>query len=72
MIPYFQPLVRPDGENHWYLPEDYAFCHRARDCGYSIMADPTIRLWPMGSYAFGWEDAGMDRERYGNFRFRLD
>ena len=32
-IPFFQPMVVPDANGHWYLPEDYAFCERARRCG---------------------------------------
>jgi hypothetical protein len=71
MTPYFQPLVVPDGDGHWYLAEDFAFCHRARDCGFRIMADTTIRLKHIGSYSFSWEDAGGERPRYANFSFRF-
>ena len=58
MIPFFQPLVRPLDAGHWYLAEDFAFCERARQCGYMIRADTTIRLWHIGNYRYGWEDAG--------------
>jgi hypothetical protein len=71
-IPFFQPMVVPDGGGHWYLPEDYAFCERARQCGYKIMADTTIRLWHHGSYAYSWEDAGKDKERYETFYFNVE
>jgi len=54
---------------HWYLAEDFAFCHRARQCGFPIMADTTVRLWHVGDYAYSWDDAGIDRERYGDFDF---
>jgi hypothetical protein len=57
---------------HWYLPEDYAFCERARRCGYKIMADTTIRLWHHGSYGYTWEDAGKDKERYETFYFNVE
>jgi hypothetical protein len=59
-------------QGHWYLPEDYAFCERARQCGYKIMADTTIRLWHHGSYGYGWEDAGKDKERYETFYFNVE
>lgn len=36
---------------------------RARQCGFRMVADTTVRLWHIGSYAFGWEDAGMERPR---------
>ncbi|MDR3633001.1 MAG: hypothetical protein P4L84_04140 [Isosphaeraceae bacterium] len=43
-VPYFQPLVREWKNGNWYLAEDFAFCHRARCCGFPIFADTTIRL----------------------------
>ena len=69
IIPYFMPLVRPQREGHWYLGEDYAFCERARQAGYKIMADTTIRLWHVGTYQYGWEDAGRDVERFANYTY---
>ena len=67
MVPFFQPLVQGYEDGHWYLAEDYAFCQRARECGYRIMADTGVRLWHIGSYAFGWEDAGMEHPRMASF-----
>ena len=55
----------------WYLSEDYAFCERARQCGFKIMADTSIRLWHIGEYAYGWEDAGLDRPRHDSFLFLI-
>ena len=55
----------------WYLAEDYAFCERARQCGYKIMADTSIRLWHIGEYAYGWEDAGLERVRHDSFLFLI-
>ena len=71
MVPYFQPLVRPDHNGHWYLAEDFAFSERARRCGYRIMADSTIRLKHIGAYGFSWEDAGRDVQRFATFNFQL-
>jgi len=71
LVPYFAPLIRPDGDAQWYLADDFAFCERARQCGYKIMADTTIRLWHIGNRQFGWEDAGSDIPRYGTYRFQL-
>lgn len=67
MIPFFYPLIRPVEDAHWYLAEDYAFCHRARQCGFPVWADTTIRLWHVGNYRYGWEDAGIERQRIGSF-----
>jgi hypothetical protein len=67
MIPFFQPMVRPIEEGCWYLAEDYAFCHRVRQCGFHIYGDTSIRLWHIGYYHYGWEDAGLERQRFGTF-----
>jgi len=67
LIPFFHPMLHQCEDGHWYLAEDYAFCERARQCGYKIMADTTIRLWHIGNHAYGWEDAGMERERFDTF-----
>jgi len=67
VLPFFHPMLHPCEDGHWYLAEDYAFCERARQSGYWIMADTTIRLWHIGSYAYGWEDAGKEPERFESF-----
>lgn len=67
MIPWFQPMTVQIEGGHWYLAEDYSFCQRARDCGYKIMADTSLRLWHVGTYQFGWEDAGRNVERFDSF-----
>jgi Sulfotransferase domain len=72
MVPYFQPLVHADEDGAWYLAEDYAFCQRAHTCGYRILADTSIRLWHIGKHRYGWEDAGVDRQRYPAFTLHLE
>jgi hypothetical protein len=71
MLPFFQPLIRDHNGEQWYLAEDYAFCHRARHCGYRILADTTLRLSHYGDYGYTWEDAGLDRPRFGTFHYHL-
>ena len=71
MVPFFQPMVHTSEAAPWYLAEDYAFCERARQCGFKIMADTSIRLWHIGEYAYGWEDAGLDRPRHDSFLFLI-
>src|SRR5262249_17478654 len=56
VVPYFLPMVVPRGEGHVYLGDDYAFCERARQCGYRVFADTTVRLQHIGMYGYGWED----------------
>ena len=71
LVPYYAPLIRPDGDGWWYLADDFAFCERARQCGYKTVADARIRLWHIGTKSYGWEDAGQPVNRYKTFRFQL-
>lgn len=71
IVPFFLPQIVNSETAPWYLAEDYAFCHRARDCGYAIMADPSIRLHHVGAYGYSWEDVGGSFQRSSAYRFRL-
>jgi hypothetical protein len=71
VVPYFLPLLLPVEDGTWYLGEDFAFCERARRSGFPIIADTRIRLGHLGSYRYGWEDAGSDRERYSDYDFSI-
>lgn len=71
IYPWFLPTLVPDAGGYWYLGEDYAFCERARQCGFRVMADTAVRLWHVGSYGYSWEDAGADRKRFGTYTFHL-
>jgi hypothetical protein len=57
---------------HRYLTDDFAFCERARQAGLKIMADTSVRLWRLGPYGFGWEDAGVEPERFDTFHFHVE
>jgi hypothetical protein len=72
-VPYFLPMVIPDEPHggYWYLGEDYAFCERARRAGHKITIDTTLRLGHVGSYTYGWEDAGTEVVRAATVRFTL-
>jgi len=70
-VPYFLPMVIPDGPGYWYLGEDYAFCERARQSGHRIVVDTTIRLGHVGPYTYGWEDAGQVIPRVTGATFKL-
>jgi glycosyltransferase involved in cell wall biosynthesis len=70
--PFFMPIIVPlDGNRLHYLGEDWAFSHRLGQIGVTPLADTSIRLWHWGRHAYGWEDAGSDRPRYGSYNFRL-
>lgn len=42
--PMFTPLIAAMGPARAYLSEDWAFCHRARELGFKVYVDPTIKL----------------------------
>ncbi|HET6882578.1 MAG TPA: hypothetical protein VFI31_20595, partial [Pirellulales bacterium] len=68
MIPFFMPMLEDYGGRMSYLGEDYAFSRRARLCGYKIMADTSIRLWHIGMYRYGYEDAGNELPRLATYQ----
>ncbi len=71
IYPFFLPMLVPDGEGMRYLSEDFAFCERARQCGFRVMADTSIRLWHVGTYGFGWEDVGTKRDRFASLTVNM-
>jgi hypothetical protein len=70
IVPYYLPMLKEAEGGPWYLGEDYAFCERARQAGFAIMADTRIRLGHIGRYAFQWEDAGSEPTRYATYRLQ--
>ncbi len=71
-IPYFLPMVIETDRGPWYLGDDFSFCHRARQAGFKIFADTSIRLGHIGRYAFSWEDAGGSNQRFGSYKFHVE
>ena len=67
MIPFFHSMLHPHEDGYWFLGDDYAFCQRAQEAGIRIFADTTIRLWHIGMYRYGWEDAGIEPARFSTF-----
>ena len=72
IVPYFLPMLRPWRGGQWYLSEDYAFCDRARQCGFKVMGDTTIRLEHVGSHGFAWEDVGRPRQKIDRYSCNFD
>jgi len=73
-VPYFLPMVIEDDAQpggYWYLGEDYAFCERARQAGYELIVDTSIRLGHIGSYQYGWEDAVHQLPRVAGLTLQL-
>lgn len=59
--PFYLPFVKAQKtgffkRNMEELAEDFAFCDRARDAGFKMMLDPSIRLEHIGQYRFTLED----------------
>lgn len=55
--PFYMPFTIPwEGDGHMYLSEDWAFCHRAKEAGFKVWLDPSIRLGHYGSVMYTLED----------------
>ena len=55
--PFYMPFTIPwEGDGHMYLSEDWAFCQRAKELGYRVWLDPSIRLGHYGSVMYTLED----------------
>lgn len=44
--------------NDGFESEDYHFCRKAREAGFTILMDPSIRLGHIGQFRYGHSDAG--------------
>lgn len=71
--PFFMPgIVERDGELN-YLCEDYAFCHRCTLIGVQPMLDVQHRLYHIGGYPHGIEEAcGKSIPRVDNHTVQVD
>src|SRR3972149_2702034 len=57
-FPLYMPYVIPDDgpEENLYLSEDWALCQRAKDAGFKMWLDPSIRLGHVGQEMYTLED----------------
>jgi hypothetical protein len=51
---WFEFLKQPDGDGEF--GEDISFCFKARECGFTINVDTTIRVGHIGAYAYSIDD----------------
>ena len=70
--PFFLPFTipNPDGTHH-YLIDDGAFCTRARQSGYKVFVDTSIRLGHIGKYEYSWEEITDRKERRTSFTVHI-
>lgn len=54
--PFFQPYPKEIDGKWYYLSEDWAFCERARDLGFKIWCDTTVKIKHAGRYVYDWDD----------------
>ena len=55
--PFYMPYTIPwEGDGNLYLSEDWAFCQRAKDAGFKVWLDPSVRVGHIGSYMYTLED----------------
>ncbi|MGH2362438.1 MAG: hypothetical protein ACRDGM_18090 [bacterium] len=60
--PFYQPFPYRMEDGTWiYLSEDYALCERAKQAGFKLFMNPSIRLLHLGLHPFRLEDM-LDKE----------
>ena len=70
--PFFLPLVVVEDGEKRYLGEDYAFCYRCRLAGIVPKVDTSFRVYHIGDYAYGVEEAGGEYiARSRNIEYRV-
>lgn len=69
--PFFLPILHQNRDGDWEeLSEDYSFCQRARDLGYKIWLDPSVRTVHFGVYGYDLSDiCRQPREYYPKIRY---
>jgi hypothetical protein len=73
--PFFMPMILEEPSGVFtYLSEDYAFAERCHMLGMDIVADTSVRLDHLGTYAYGWEEmCGLQFERDSSIKItRID
>lgn len=54
--PFFQPYPKQVGGRWVYLSEDWAFCDRAKQLGFKMYVDGSVKLGHAGRYVYNWDD----------------
>jgi hypothetical protein len=54
--PFYIPTWTMGESELIYLSEDWALCHRAREAGFGVWIDPSVRLLHLGLQSFRLED----------------
>jgi hypothetical protein len=70
--PFFQPMILRQDDGNFYLGEDYSFIHRCRQAGLVPKVDTSFRVYHIGDYAYGLEEAaGQYLERGRNIDYQI-
>jgi hypothetical protein len=76
IYPFFLPVVREGQETgrreFRLLSEDFSFCHRARQAGFAVHIDTSIKLGHVGSYIYTWDFLATDAVVPRNLRVHMD
>ena len=64
MYPFYQTFQFDDpDEGPILLGEDWAFCERARQAGFTVYLDPSVTVGHVGSYIYTIRDLGAEYPR---------
>jgi hypothetical protein len=68
--PFFHPNIFNENGEDYYLGEDFSFCRYARDAGYKIILDTTVKLKHIGLYPYQWEDLQYKRPELSSIKYK--
>lgn len=69
--PFFLPMLHQvENGDHLYLSEDWSFCERARQIGYKIYLDPSIRIGHSGRYVYELSDMARPPRKNTDIRYQ--
>ena len=68
--PFFHPNIFIENGENYYLGEDFSFCRYARDAGYKVVLDTTIKLKHIGLYPYQWEDLHYRRPECSSIKYK--
>jgi hypothetical protein len=71
--PFFTPCEVYLNDEWIYLSEDWAFCHRARELGYRVFCDSTVKLGHIGPKVYDWDDFFKPaKDKRENFAYEVN
>ena len=71
--PFFTPMEKLLSDRWIYLSEEWAFCQRAKQLGFKVWCDFSVKLGHIGTQVFSWDNFVMEKKNeYDELLYRVD